>query len=197
MAKLSFSGQHADETLLFVFRRHIIAMRKGFYGLLIPFAIGSIPFLIWQDNVALLWLPLIGFGVGVILFLYQFMGWYFSVFIVTDQRIRQLTQNSIFGHSVIDVDLAKIQNISYNISGFWSDILGYGTIVLQTIVGDMVINKVARPVETYNKLSEAIHAAGGNVDQDPDQLSDQNAKKNQIKFDDKGSIQEEDDNATK
>ncbi len=192
MAKLEFSGQHADETVLFIFRRHIIAMRKGFYGLLIPFAIGTVPFLIWQDNVALLWLPLIGFGLGVLIFLYQFMGWYFSVFIVTDQRIRQLIQKSIFGHSVIDLNLAKIQNISYNIPGFWGDILGYGTIVLQTIVGDMVINKVAHPVEVYNKLSEAIHNAGGETDHDPDQPTNQKTMGDQIKFDKEGSIQEED-----
>jgi len=192
MPKLDFSGQHADETVLLIFRRHIVAMRRGFYGLLIPFVIGSIPFLIWQNNVALLWLPLIGFGVGLLIFLYQFMGWYFSVFIVTDQRIRQLTQNSVFGHSVIDLNLAKVQNISYNIPGFWGDILGYGTIVLQTIVGDMVINKVSHPIQVYNKLSDAIYAAGGSTDQDPDQPAEKNPMGNKIKFDKKGSIQEED-----
>ncbi len=161
MAKLEFSGQHAGEKMLFVFRRHIIAMRKGFYGLLIMFVIGSIPFLIWQDNVNLLWGPVIGFGVGLLIFLYQWMGWHFSVYIVTTERLRQLTQKSIFGHSVIDISLAKVQNISYNIPGFTGEVLGFGTIVLQTIVGDMVINKVSHPEQVYDKLSEAIHNAGG------------------------------------
>ena len=45
-----FDGQRDGERLLFVFRRHIIAMRKGFYLLLVPMAIGALPFLIWQDT---------------------------------------------------------------------------------------------------------------------------------------------------
>lgn len=164
MAKLSFSGQHSDEKVLFVFRRHLIAMRKGFYGLLLPFCLGSIPFLIWQNNVNLLWGPLIGFVVGLLIFFYHWMMWYFSVYIVTNERIRQSSQTGFFGRSVIDLGLAKVQNISYNIPGFTGEFLGFGTIALQTIVGDMVINKVAHCETVYNKLSDAIHGAGGGTD---------------------------------
>ena len=161
MPKADFDGQHPDEKLLFVFRRHLIAMRKGFYGLLIPFCIGSIPFLIWQNNVSLLWGPVIGFVFGLLIFFYHWIGWYFSIYIVTDQRIRQSSQTGLFGRSVIDLGLAKVQNISYNIPGFTGEFLGFGTIVLQTMVGDMVIKKVAHCDVVYNKLSDAIHLAGG------------------------------------
>jgi len=167
MPKLEFSGQHADEKVLFVFRRHIIAMRKGFCGLLIAFCVGSVPFLIWSSNVSLLWVSLGGLILGLLFFFYQWIGWYFSVFIVTNERIRQLTQNSIFGHSVIDLSLAKVQNISYRIPGFTGEIFNFGTIVLQTIVGDMIINKVPRCEKVYNQLSDAIHDAGGG---EPDQF---------------------------
>lgn len=170
MAK-EFEGQHDNEEILFVFRRHIIAMRKGFYLLLIPFLIASLPALLlplipyqrlpewWQDPLHLLLLSLIGFAIGSVLFLYQWMGWYFSVFIVTNMRLRQLTQNTIFGKSVIDLGLTKIQNISYNIDGFTADVLGYGTIVVQTFVGDLVLDKIHHPEDVYNKLQDAVHAA--------------------------------------
>ena len=166
-----FDGQHEDEEILFVFRRHIIAMRKGFYQLLVPFVLFSIPALVvpflpydrlpdwWQDPIHLLLISLVGFGIGLVLFLYQWMGWYFSVFIVTNMRLRQLTQNTIFGKSVIDLGLTKIQNISYNIDGFTADILGYGTIVVQTFVGDLVLDKIHHPEDVYNKLQDAVHAA--------------------------------------
>lgn len=49
-----FDGQREDEEVLFVFRRHIIAMRRGFYGLLIPFALGSIPYILMPDSLATL-----------------------------------------------------------------------------------------------------------------------------------------------
>ena len=50
---LDFDGQRDGEQLLFVFRRHIIAMRKGFYLLLVPFAVSAIPPLIWQQDLKL------------------------------------------------------------------------------------------------------------------------------------------------
>jgi hypothetical protein len=161
MPKLEFSGQHAGEKVLFVFRRHVINMRKGFYAILICFLLGSVPFLIWQDNINLLWGAPIGFGLGLLIFFYHWIGWYFSVFIVTNERIRQTSQKGLFGKSVIDLNLSKVQNISYNIPGFTGEFLGYGTIVLQTMVGDMIINKVAHCERVYNQLSDAIHQAGG------------------------------------
>lgn len=157
-----FEGQHEGEKLLFVFRRHIISMRKGFYGMLIPFAISAIPPLIWQSNLELFLLPVAGLIVGLLIFAYHFILWYFTVYIVTSERIRQVTQIGIFGTDVVELRLAKIQNISYNIPGFSGEVFKFGTIVIQTFVGDLVIHMVEHPSEIYNKLQNAVH----NVSQD-------------------------------
>ncbi len=154
-----FDGQRDGEELLFIFRRHIIAMRKGFYGLLIPFAILSIPPLIWQDNLQLFILPLIGLGIGLLIFFYHFVMWYFTIYIVSSERLRQVTQKGFFGKDVVELRLAKIQNISYNIPGFSGEIFGYGTLVVQTFVGDLVIKKVEHPDKIYNKLQDAVFDA--------------------------------------
>lgn len=151
-----FEGQREGEELLFVFRRHIIAMRKGFYLLLIPFAISSVPPLIWQSNLELFLLPIIGLAVGLILFFYYFIMWYFTVYIVTSERIRQVTQRGFFGKDVVELRLAKVQNISYNIPGFTGEIFRFGTIVIQTYVGDLVIRMVEDPSKIYNKLQDAV-----------------------------------------
>ena len=154
-----FEGQRSGEQLLFVFRRHIIAMRKGFYLLLIPLVVTSIPPLIWQNNLELFWLPIGGLILGLILFFYHLILWYFTVYIVTDQRIRQVTQRGLFGKDVIELRLSKIQNISYNIPGFTGEVFQFGTIVIQTFVGDLVIHQVQHPDETYNKLQDAVNGA--------------------------------------
>lgn len=154
-----FDGQREGEELLFVFRRHIIAMRKGFYGLLIPFAVSAIPPLIWQDNLMLFLLPIGGLAIGLLFFSYHFIMWYFTVYIVSDERLRQVTQKGFFGKDVVELRLAKIQNISYNIPGFSGEIFGYGTLVIQTFVGDLVIHKVEHPDKTYNKLQDAVMKA--------------------------------------
>lgn len=154
-----FEGQHGDEAVLFVFRRHIIAMRKGFYSLLIPLAITSIPPLIWQDDLILFLFPVAGLLLGLILFGYYFLMWYFTVYIVTTERIRQVTQHGFFGKDVVELRLAKIQNISYNIPGFSGEVFKFGTIVIQTLVGDLIIKNVEHPSEIYNKLQDAVHDA--------------------------------------
>ena len=157
--QLQFEGQRPGEQVLFVFRRHIIAMRKGFYGLLIPFAISSIPPLIWQNNLELFLLPIGGFLIGLILFFYHFIMWYFTIYIVTNERLRQVTQRGFFGKDIVELRLSKIQNISYNIPGFTGELFKFGTIIIQTYVGDLVINKVEKPEEIFNKLQDAVHAA--------------------------------------
>ncbi len=157
--QLDFEGQRDGEELLFVFRRHIIAMRKGFYLLLIPFAVSAIPPLIWQTNLELFLLPLAGLAIGLVLFSYHFMMWYFTIYIVTDQRIRQITQRGFFGKDVVELRLSKIQNISYNIPGFSGELFKFGTIVIQTFVGDLVIHKVEHPDTIYNKLQDAVSNA--------------------------------------
>ena len=157
--EFQFEGQRPGEDVLFVFRRHIIAMRKGFYGLLIPFAISSVPPLIWQDKLELFLLPIGGLLIGLLLFAYHFIIWYFTVYIVTSERIRQVTQRGMFGKDIVELRLSKIQNISYNIPGFLGEIFKFGTIVIQTFVGDLVINKVEHPDEIYNKLQDAVHQA--------------------------------------
>lgn len=157
--KLDFEGQRGDEQLLFMFRRHMISMRKGFYLLVVPLAVTSIPPLIWQSNLELFLLPIGGLIIGLLLFFYHFILWYFTIYIVTDQRIRQVTQRGLFGKDVIELRLSKIQNISYNIPGFTGEVFKFGTIVIQTFVGDLVIHQVEHPEKTYNMLQDAVNNA--------------------------------------
>ena len=151
-----FDGQHDDEEIILVFRRHIIAMRKGFYLLLIPFVIASLPVLVWPGEIMWLYVALGGLAVGVLLFFYHWIGWYFTIFILTNQRLRQTSQTGVFGKSVIDLDISKIQNISYHVPGFTAEIFDFGTIVVQTYVGDLILDKIHHPSKVYNDLQLAV-----------------------------------------
>lgn len=131
-------------------------MRKGFYLLLIPFTISALPVFLWPTVLEVYWSPLVGFIVGLVLFLYHFLMWYYTIYIVTNQRLRQVTQKGFFGKDVVELGLSKVQSISYNIPGFSGEIFGFGTIVIQTIVGDLIINKVEHPEKIYNLLQNAV-----------------------------------------
>lgn len=155
-----FEGQHDNEEVHFIFRRHPVAMRKGFYMLLIPFLVASLPVLFWPENLDLLWLAIGGFAVGLVLFFYHWISWYFTIFIVTNLRLRQVTQKGFWSKSVIDVGISKIQNISYNVPGFSAAVLGFGTLVVQTYVGDLVLDRVHHPGKIYNELQKVVHNTG-------------------------------------
>ena len=158
-----FEGQHDGEKIMFVFRRHIISMRKGFYALLVGALLGSlIGFglaVIGQSPDSVIFGLLLGLILGGVYLFFKWIEWYFSVFIVTNERIRQSVQKGLFGKSVIDLNLDNVQNVSYNMPGFTGELFGFGTIVLQTMVGDMVINRAEHVEKNYNRLSDVIRSA--------------------------------------
>ena len=157
-----FADQFDDEEVLYVFRKHPVVMRKGLvWGMLGPL-LGVMP--AFFD-------PRIGFGwffgglgigtvLGLLLFAPSWISWYFSVFIVTDQRLIQITQKGMFSRSVVDMNLNQIQMINYEVSGLQETLLGFGTIMMQTFVGDLVIHDIHHPARIQKKLLEILRAEG-------------------------------------
>ncbi|MFV0485083.1 MAG: PH domain-containing protein [Candidatus Saccharimonadales bacterium] len=156
---LDFEGQRPGEKVLFIFRRHISTTRKGIFFLLTMTILGFVPVLIWRD---IDWMVFIWMGfvlLGLVGWGYAYILWYFSLYVVTDQRLRQISQKGLFKKSVVDLGLDKIQSISYSIPGFFASMSGYGTILIQTMVGDLVISNVGKPEKVYNKLQNAAKLA--------------------------------------
>ena len=152
-----FLGQRKNEKVLFLFRRHILTTRKGLLLLLIFTVLGCIPPLIWPNDSRMYISFAGGFIMGLILWLYYYVLWYFTVYIVTNERIRQVSQKSFFSKSVIDLDLDRVENISYNVPGFFGSLFGYGTIIIQTLVGDLTISYVSKPEKIYNRLQNTLN----------------------------------------
>ncbi len=156
---IKFNGQRQDEKVLLKFNRHFIAVRKGLLIFAIIFILSAIPPLIWQDNLQLFLLPIVGLLLGSIILSYYIMLWHFSCFIVTDQRIRQITQRSFFNKIEVDLRFSKIQSIVHIVPGFMGEMFHFGTIIIKTLVGDVIIKDVNKSEEVYNKLND-VH---GNV----------------------------------
>ena len=152
--KQEFQGQRENEELLFIFRRHVLAMRKGVLATIILLIGGFVPFMISSDNHNLLWFGFGGIVLAIIVFIYHWVGWYFTVYIVTNQRVRQDRQKGLFNSSVVEIALNKIQNIAVEKRGLMGNICNYGTLVLQTSVGDLVITMVPKAVEVRERLQK-------------------------------------------
>jgi len=166
-----FEDQFDDEEVLYIFRKHPIVMRKGLiYSsvavLLGPLYVLALTFL-RPDNlpsVNFFFLSLVASIVlALIVFLPSWITWHFSVFIVTDKRLIQITQKGLLHRSVVDMSLSQIQMVNYEISGFEQTLLGFGTIMMQTLVGDLVIHEVHRPAKIQKKILEILREQGVNA----------------------------------
>lgn len=140
-----------------MFRRHFLTAKSGVIFLILMIMIGVGLTLLWPNNMMIFESFLALILVGVLGFLYSYMLWYFSIYIVTNQRIRQISQRGLFKKSVVDLGLDKIQSISYGVSGIRAGLMGYGTIVIQTAVGDLVISMVKNSEKIYNDLQNLIN----------------------------------------
>lgn len=156
MSELVFDGQREGEKVKFVFRRHFLTARKGLLWTLICLAIGTLPLFMWKGDRRMFWVFIVFVAIGLVGLFYSIILWYFSIYIVTDQRIRQITQKGFFKKSVVDLGLDRIQSISYGVPGILGGVFGFGTILIQTAVGDLVISMVPRPEKVYNKLQNLI-----------------------------------------
>jgi len=155
-----FREQFDDEEVRLVFRKHPVVMRKGLVISSLAILLGTVPALIKPE---FSWF-FGGLGAGLVLamllFLPFWIGWHFSVYIVTNQRLIQITQKGLFHRSMVALGLDQIQMVNYEIAGFQQTLLGFGTIVVQTYVGSLTIHEVYHPADIQRELLEILRDLG-------------------------------------
>jgi len=170
-----FPDQFDDEEVLYVFRKHPIVMRSGIIwgslGLLVGPLYTLILTYVHSNNPPTLTFFYLSFvaslALAALLFFPSWMSWYYSVFIVTNQRFIQITQKGFFHRSVVDMGLSQIQMVNYEISGLQETLLGFGTIMMQTFVGDLVIHYLHKPQHIQKKILEILRQEGVAVADSP------------------------------
>lgn len=163
-----FEDQFEDEEVLFVFRKHPVVMRKGLIIAVAMWLVGPLYTLgltyLRPNNypsISFFFLSLIGSIVlGAVIFMPWYISWFFSVFIVSDQRLIQITQKGMFNRSVVDMGLQQIQMVNYEVAGLQETLLGFGTISMQTFVGDLIIHDIHHPAKIQKKLLEILRDHG-------------------------------------
>lgn len=173
--KKYFPDQFEDEEVLFVFRKHPIVMRRGLIFGLSAWLVGPVYTLILTyvrpndpPSMSFFGLSLLAsIGLGLVILFPSWIGWYYSVFIVSDQRLIQITQKGLFHRSVVDLGLSQIQMVNYQIAGLQQTLLGYGTIMMQTYVGDLIIHDIHKPAKIQKKLLNILRTEGVDVIEQP------------------------------
>ena len=172
--KKHFKEQFDEEETLFVFRKHPVVMRKGLilgmFGLLVGPLYTLILTYVRPDNppsMGFFFLSLVvGALIGALLMLPFWVRWYFSIYIMTSHRFIQQTR-SILQVNVVDLSLEQIQMINYQISGLQETLLGFGTIIVQTYVGDLIIKDVHHPAKVQKRMVHILRELGIHPTQRP------------------------------
>ncbi len=155
-----FEDQFDDEEVLFVFRKHPVVMRKGLIFAMLAILIGTLPSLIKPELSYFFGGLGIGFLLSIIIFMPYWISWYYSVYIVTDQRLIQISRKGFFNKTVVDMSLDQIQSMNYQIRGLQETLLKFGTIVVQTYMGDLVIHDVHHPEHVQKTLAKILREQG-------------------------------------
>ncbi len=162
-----FKEQFDDEEVLLVFRKHPVVMRRGLVYASVAILLGTVPSLIKPE---FSWF-FIGLGAGFVLaalvFFPFWISWYYSVYIVTNQRLIQITQKGMFHRSMVALGLSQIQMVNYEIGGFQETVLGFGTINIQTFVGSLTIHEVHHPAKIQKEILEILREEGIDVATSP------------------------------
>lgn len=162
-----FKEQFDDEEVRLVFRKHPIVMRKGLIlasgGLLVgPLYTLILTYVnkINPPSVGFFFFSLLAsFIFALVLIFPWWVRWYFSVYIMTDRRFIQQTR-SLLQVNVVDIGLEQIQMINYQIVGLEETVLRFGTIIVQTYVGDLVIHEVHHPEKVQQKMVQVLRDLG-------------------------------------
>lgn len=152
----TFPGQHEDEAIELVFHQHPLVMRKPLIIGLILVLIAVLPPLFWP-LAGWVWKPLLFVGIFIVAYwFYAWIGWYYTVYIVTDERLIEVKQRGFFNRRVSEYGLDKIQNINYHIRGFQAVLFQFGDITAQTYVGDIIMKTIHKPVQIHSKMIEIV-----------------------------------------
>jgi len=159
---MDFEGQRKGEEVKYIFRRHAISTIKGWLFMIFMAAVGYLPVLMWPGDSRMYWVWGVSGAIGLLGLGYSYVLWYFSFYMLTNQRLRQVRQKGIFKKTVVDLDLENILSASYGQHGMFATMFNYGTILIQTSAGDLVLSMVSKPETVYNELGDAAHVARKN-----------------------------------
>lgn len=163
-----FEDQFDDEEMLFLFRKHPVVMRKGLVFSSVLLLVGPVYTValtfMRPDNpptIAYFFIMLfLSFILAMIFFFPTWMSWYFSVYALTDKRLLQIKQKGFFNKSLVDISNDQISMVNYEVNGLQETLLGFGTINIQTYVGELVIKNVSHPKKIHKELTSLLRSRG-------------------------------------
>lgn len=94
---------------------------------------------------------------SICLFFYTYFNtFYLDIWIITNDRLVDVRQNSLFSRTVAELDLYKIQDVTSEVKGVFASLFNYGNVYLQTAgsIPRFVIYNVSDPHYLRQRILE-------------------------------------------
>jgi hypothetical protein len=159
-----FPGQQENEQVSLIIRQHpvVIAGQMLFSLLFLGIYIGIIILLksYLPTDLDPLYIRMINLGKDLyllFLLLGTFIAWviyYLNVQIVTNQRVVDITQDGLLNHTVSELDLTHIEDVTTEVKGLLRTMINYGDVFVQTAAEKerFVFSNVPRPADVQKLI---------------------------------------------
>jgi hypothetical protein len=169
---LTFSERDDDEEIILALRPHWFT---NVSWILTTIAMIFLP-LIFKYFTFLAFLPLnyrliallFWFLITFIFAFEKFLGWYFDLYILTNERVIDISFNNLLNKKFAEADIGMIQDASSSVKGVAGTMFNYGTILIQTAseVNQIIFDYIPNPekvIKVLQKLREEHEEKGGQV----------------------------------
>lgn len=147
-----FRGYLEDkEKIEFVMHRHPILIAGAVMKIVL---VGlALPAFVWRLFPQILPVALFWAWLGLMRLVYEFVDWYFDVWLVTNMSIMQIEWSGFFRKTSSRIEYHHVESIKYDVNGFWQTVLNYGMIMMEKITGNVEkFRGVYRPKKVTERL---------------------------------------------
>lgn len=89
---------------------------------------------------------------------HSFVDYYLDAWIVTNERIVNIEQKGLFARTVSEQRLYRIQDVTSELKGFFSTLLNFGTVYIQTAAEKerFIFKQIPAPYNVARKISKIV-----------------------------------------
>lgn len=163
-----FETQEHTEEVVLLLRRHFITNVPWVVGtvllILTPFIVFPLIAAMFAEVIAVIppsWmgiLTLFWYLVTLGFFLFNFVDWYFNVYIITDRRVVDIDLIALIYKEISSAELDKIEDVTYKQGGALLIFFNYGDVLIQTAGThpNFEFTAVANPNKVVSTITQLI-----------------------------------------
>jgi len=133
---VKFVSKDPEEEIVLFLRRHWITnvgwIMVSLILLFAPMVLSGFPILSFLPDSFQFIAVAIWYMIAVAYTLESFLGWFFNVCIITDERVFDVDFINLIYREITDADLDQIQDVTVRLGGAIRTIFNYGDVIIQT-----------------------------------------------------------------